>query len=157
MGDITGKEFYFKSNKTTITLKGQSLTISRKGIMNAMNHGFSGEKEININTINSVQVKKPGFVTKGYMQFAFTGGTESKRGLTAAVNDENTVLIGSKDELSMVEEIKDYIDKIAYAQPEPQQATSSAADEIKKLKQLLDQDILTQDEFNAKKKELLGL
>lgn len=33
----------------------------------------------------------------------------------------------------------------------------SAADEIKKYKNLLDEGILTQDEFDAKKKELLGL
>lgn len=35
--------------------------------------------------------------------------------------------------------------------------TSSAADEIVKFKTLLDQGIITQEEFNAKKKELLGL
>ncbi len=33
----------------------------------------------------------------------------------------------------------------------------SAADEIKKYKDLLDNNIISQDEFNAKKKELLGL
>ena len=36
-------------------------------------------------------------------------------------------------------------------------STNSAADEILKFKNLLDQDIITQEEFNAKKKELLGL
>lgn len=35
--------------------------------------------------------------------------------------------------------------------------TLSAADEIKKYKNLLDEGILTQEEFDAKKKELLGL
>lgn len=33
----------------------------------------------------------------------------------------------------------------------------SNADELKKFKELLDQDIITQEEFNQKKKELLGL
>ena len=33
----------------------------------------------------------------------------------------------------------------------------SSADEIRKYKKLLDDDIISQDEFNAKKKELLGL
>ena len=36
-------------------------------------------------------------------------------------------------------------------------ATNSATDEILKLKKLLDQGIITQEEFNAKKKQLLGL
>ena len=34
---------------------------------------------------------------------------------------------------------------------------TSSADEIRKYKELLDDDIISQDEFNAKKKELLGL
>ncbi len=38
-----------------------------------------------------------------------------------------------------------------------QRETVSAADEIKKFKELLDEGVLTQEEFDAKKKELLGL
>lgn len=34
---------------------------------------------------------------------------------------------------------------------------SSALDELKKLKELLDIGIISQDEFDAKKKQLLGL
>lgn len=45
--------------------------------------------------------------------------------------------------------------------PEPQPASSgtgtSAADEIRKYKELLDDGIITQEEFDAKKKQLLGL
>lgn len=37
------------------------------------------------------------------------------------------------------------------------QTQGSAADEIKKFKELLDSGIITEDEFNAKKKQLLGL
>lgn len=37
------------------------------------------------------------------------------------------------------------------------QSTISVADEIVKLKKLLDDGIITIEEFNAKKKELLGL
>lgn len=37
------------------------------------------------------------------------------------------------------------------------QAGISAADEIRKFKELFDSGIITQDEFNAKKKQLLGL
>jgi predicted Zn-dependent peptidase len=34
---------------------------------------------------------------------------------------------------------------------------TSSADELKKYKELLDQGIITQEEFDAKKKQLLGL
>ena len=36
-------------------------------------------------------------------------------------------------------------------------STVSAADEIKKFKALLDDGVITQDEFDIKKKQLLGL
>ena len=42
----------------------------------------------------------------------------------------------------------------AYAQP---QTASSVADELKTYKDLLDSGVLTQEEFDAKKKQLLGL
>lgn len=55
-----------------------------------------------------------------------------------------------------------YADQNNMAQaPEPQPASSgsgtSAADEIRKYKELLDDGIITQEEFDAKKKQLLGL
>ncbi len=40
---------------------------------------------------------------------------------------------------------------------EQSQNSLSAFDDIKQYKELLDLGIITQDEFNAKKKELLGL
>ena len=36
-------------------------------------------------------------------------------------------------------------------------AETSAADELKKFKELLDMGVITQEEFDAKKKQLLGL
>ena len=38
-----------------------------------------------------------------------------------------------------------------------QEVPKSEADELKKYKELLDSDIITQEEFDAKKKQLLGL
>jgi hypothetical protein len=45
----------------------------------------------------------------------------------------------------------------APAQPVVQQAAPSSADELVKFKQLLDAGVITQEEFDAKKKQLLGL
>ena len=43
------------------------------------------------------------------------------------------------------------------AAPAPAKAETSVADELKKFKELLDSGIITQEEFDAKKKQLLGL
>ena len=40
---------------------------------------------------------------------------------------------------------------------EEKEAQSSPADELRKWKQLLDDGVITQEEFDAKKKQLLGL
>ena len=64
----------------------------------------------------------------------------------------------------MVEQAREIVDFIQKRKDElsvPQASTiiqqTSAADELKKFKELLDMGIITEDEFNAKKKELLGL
>ena len=48
-------------------------------------------------------------------------------------------------------------EKMKEQNSQPQQSTVSAADELKKFKELLDMGAITQEEFDAKKKELLGL
>nr|WP_245184892.1 MULTISPECIES: SHOCT domain-containing protein [Lactobacillus] len=58
--------------------------------------------------------------------------------------------------------LKDFIqEKIEEAhkpqQSQPVQNQVDPADELVKLKKLLDENIITQDEFDAKKKQLLGL
>lgn len=48
-------------------------------------------------------------------------------------------------------------EKIKQEQNAPSTNTASAADELKKFKELLDMGAITQEEFDAKKKQLLGL
>ena len=47
--------------------------------------------------------------------------------------------------------------KVVHSTSEVATQEQSAADEIVKFKQLLDSGIITQEEFDAKKKQLLGL
>ena len=51
----------------------------------------------------------------------------------------------------------DFLDRCIAESVDKSAPTSSPADEILKYKQLLDQGIITADEFSAKKKQLLGL
>lgn len=53
--------------------------------------------------------------------------------------------------------IRKQIDEIKQAPAAGVEKQSSAAEELKKFKELLDMGILTQEEFDAKKKQLLGL
>ncbi|MGX5475990.1 DUF4429 domain-containing protein [Bacillus toyonensis] len=150
--------FEFKgAGKTIVRIEGNFIRLKRKGALNFLNHGLDGEKTIDINNMTGIQIKKANFITNGYIQFIFMGSQESKRGVMAAATDENTVMF-TKREQKMAEEIKEYIENILVNKSKPQVAAAiSGADEILKYKELLDQGVITEEEFKSKKKQLLGI
>ncbi|AND39563.1 SHOCT domain-containing protein [Cytobacillus oceanisediminis] len=119
--------------------------------------GGKGEKEIRIKSITGIQVKKPG-LTVGFIQFAFSGSSEQKgRKMTDVVKDENTITFDTKKQyeefLKAKELIESYQDKLESGSS----PVSSGADELKKFADLKAAGIITDEEFNAKKKQILGL
>lgn len=127
---------------------------------NAVNGGALGGKRIDLKNLTSIQFREPSGFTVGFIQFAYPGSIESKGGVSAMINDENSIPI----QPSLVEQAREIVDFIQKRKDElsvPQASTiiqqTSAADELKKFKELLDMGIITEEEFNAKKKELLGL
>lgn len=142
--------------KVILTIGDHSLTIKRKGFMSANSHGFKGDKTIPFKNITAIQLKEPK-MTNGYIQFSLIGGNESTQGLFASTSDENTIMVSKKEDYEKMVELKDYIENYNYERENTSSTSVSGADEILKYKQLLDQDIITQEEFNAKKKEILGI
>lgn len=124
-----------------------------------MTQGLAGAKTIPMGSIMSVQFKEGNMLVNGFIQFGIMGGRESTGGVFNATQDENTVMIKAADN-AKAREIKDYIEAIVLNRSNNsgtviQQA--SPAEELKKFKELLDSGIISQDEFDAKKKQLLGL
>jgi Short C-terminal domain len=120
-----------------------------------------GEKEIRLSSITGIQLKKPGF-TAGYIQFSFPGSKEvNGRRIMEAVKDENTVMAGNKSQYEQMVKaktlIEEYQNDVEVKEPQSPLNPSSVADEIKKLAELRDSGILTEEEFSAKKKQLLGI
>lgn len=154
-------------NEILYTLKGTNgqlyvyenkIVISRKGVIAFMNHGLKGAKTIPISQIKSIQVKLSK-LTAGYIQFGVGGGLENVGGLQQAASDENSITFPYRYN-KLVNEIKTYIENIMLKQNDTSTSNNvsiSTADEIKRFKELLDMGIITQDEFEAKKKQLLGL
>lgn len=147
-----------------LTLYKDRVTIKRRGIRGALGHGFfQGKKEIMLSSITAIQLKKAGLLTVGYIQFTILGGVEARRGLNEAVVDENTVTFDS-GQSKIAEVIKN---KIYELQNQARTASNgggivqnivnevSGADELLKFKQLLDAGVLTQEEFDRKKQEIL--
>ena len=146
-----------KSNgKYIVTVTRDSVSILAKGFMNAVNKGITGEKQFFFKNMSGIQYKEPGFTT-GYMQFILIGSQESKRGVSGAVKDENTILFLKKEQHLMLE-LKNFIEyRLVQINERPSNNSSNSVDEIRKFKQLLDDGIITQEEFDAKKRQLLGL
>lgn len=125
-----------------------------------MSKGLKGDKEIPIRNITSVQMKEAGMLTNGYIQLSLLGGSESRGGLMDAPTDENSVVFNKKqmDQFVAFKQKLDSLMTAAHAAPAVTvQSAISPAEEIGKLAALRDQGILTQQEFDEKKRQLLGL
>jgi len=87
----------------------ESIKISSKGFANFSRRGFSGSKTISIDKLSGVQYKKSGFFV-GYLQFILIGSGESKRGLTGAMSDENTITFANENNDILMQELKAYVE-----------------------------------------------
>ncbi len=159
--------FRFKSmeqGKVEITIRDNKLTISRPGIIAKFSHGFVGEKTILINQISAVQLKKVGF-SRGYLQFMIAGHEERKSGIIRGSKDENIIYFdsyGKKQNKIMnesAEYIKNYIEE--YNSKSNSQSVTliqqdDKYDKLSKLKKLLEENVINQDEFDKEKDKILN-
>jgi len=130
-------------------------------IGNILRGGSTGGKRLLYSTISAIQFMEPAGVSVGFIQFTYPGSIESKGGIIAAINDENSIPV-SPQNLELAREIVKFIEEKRQEAKSPAGQTVvnqqvSSADEILKYKSLLDSGVITQDEFDAKKKQLLGL
>ena len=137
------------------------IVIKHKGVLNLMAMGIKGDKTLYYSDVTAVQYKRPGILA-GHIQFSILGGHEDTGGVLSASSDENTITFNKGSEC-LAEKVVEYINqklkeiKVAKNQGTIIQQATSPAEELKKMKELLDMGIITQEEFDAKKKQLLGL
>lgn len=142
----------------SIELLENKVIIKRKGFLNAFNKSV---KEIFLDKISSIQLKRSSMVNNGYIQFVFSGSTEVKEinptdlFHTELFQDENTVFFSKKQEKDF-EALKIKVEEIILKSKDTQ-SSSNYLDELERLANLKDRGIITEEEFNAKKKQILGL
>ena len=123
-----------------------------------------GEKTIPMASISAVQIIPSKMLVNGYITFNVLGENAASRGGIGSSVDarksENTVIVNKKAEDEILKQIKAFVEDAKERASANQGQTviqqASAADELRKFKELLDMGIITQAEFDAKKKELLG-
>lgn len=117
-----------------------------------------GEKTIYFKDAIGVQYK-PSSIADGYIQIETAAGGVSST--SSQYVGENAIQFSGKDKNAEAETIVGYIrEQIEIIKNAPTGGVIqqlSPADEMKKFKDLLDNGVITQEEFDAKKKQLLGL
>lgn len=143
-----------------ISIDSHAVTVTRKGIRSFANRGQNGDQVIPLQSIIGVDFKKAG-LTSGQINFVTSAGNQKTGGMGAlpgfsggAYNKANNVLFRSSHNED-IEFIKNFVE--SHMGQSPSSESLSVADEISKFKKLLDDGVITNEEFEAKKKQLLGL
>lgn len=136
----------------------------KEGLKSALFGSFtSGLKEFYYEDITTVQFKNLG-ITTGYLQFEYPGAVNLNN-----FQSENSFVFSASMGTRKYKEFKnkmpgiyeDIKEKVNLAKKEKKNKANttiiSSADEIIKFKNLLDSGVISQEEFNLKKKQLLEL
>ena len=145
-------------------LQGKTVTVTEDSIRIEKEGGFFAvkrDKTIPVRHITSVEVKKPSRVV-GFIQFSVAGGKTYNSSFTVtggaydAVADENAATFLSDECYNIALDIKKHVESWSHPGDSKSNAPS-AADELVKYANLLERGLLTREEFDEKKKQVLGL
>jgi hypothetical protein len=132
--------------------------IQRREEKTFLNQGFKGQKDILFSQISSVHLKKATTLGNGYIHFSLLGKDESRG--PDPTRDENTVMFRSARQPDF-DKIKAVIEtKMAAARAtvtRPRLSTMSYIEELEQLAVLRNKGVITEEEFAAKKRQILGI
>ena len=141
------------------------IELTQTGKRGFLTQGLQGTKTYYFSDITTIQFKNCGW-TNGFWEFTFPGGRDSRGGAWSGMNNDNRFSFGkstigaAKKLAKEMEIVNEYIQKQwreSKKSTPVSDHTVSVADEIAKYSELLKQGVITQEEFDAKKKQLLGL
>ena len=160
-------KMYLKGVNGSVSVFEDRVIIKREGFTAKMTQGFfSGDKELMIKEISAIQFREGTNLANGFIKFVIPGEISQSGGLTDKVKDENTVMIrkGMFDNKVNEQwiELKEMVQKMINKEKEQASQVNvvqetSPADELAKFADLKEKGIISEEEFNTKKKELLGL
>jgi Domain of unknown function (DUF4429) len=147
------------------------VVLTRKTIMGFISQGFTGDRTIPFANISSVEFRKPSLLANGYIQFIVPGTLPvlAKTGIFGtsqeSLKDPNTVVLRAFNSNVPVKAeaiyqlILNKIDEFAKIEGGKSVVTNdtklSVADEIRKFKKLQEEGIISHEDFDRKKQQLL--
>ena len=140
-------ELYAKGTNGVVAIDGDWLTIDRKGV---------GDRRIPLASITAVEVQQARMFTNGFIRFTVPGSPEFRGGVQSAMRDENAVTFrwGQAKGFNMIRAAVEQSIS-AHAGAPSGAGEPDIPEQIKKLDELRDQKLITDEEFEAKKAELL--
>ncbi len=154
-------EFSANGVNGQLQILGDKIIITRKGLLSKMTFG-SSTKEILLKNITAIQMKDAGF-TNGYIQFAYNGSMESKGRSFSAAQDENSIVFNTWQKKdfhrikAMIDAKREEIENRSFQITQPQIQQGHTVNDLEKFADLRDKGIISNDKFEAKKKQILGL
>jgi len=139
--------------------------ITRKGLRSFANRGSNGSQSIPFSSIIGIDYK-PATLTAGHIGFTTAAGNQTMGGMgsqgifaNSDYSKANSIVFRSKKANKMIEEIKNRVENYINNPTSSDNSVNpvDSLDELPKLKKMLDDGILTQEEFDAKKKQILGI
>lgn len=126
------------------------VVLKRDGVMQTVRHGLKGDKEIRLEKISGVQLKEPGMVTAGYIQFSHMGSDESPSGIMDATQDENSIMI-NHGEFDQFEKLKEKLYELQNEGSKGTEDTTSDEDPaIQKLREKFASGEISEEEYNRR-------
>lgn len=148
-----------KGSNQILTIYDDAVSLKPKGTIGFLTKGISGERFIYFKELSSIQFKNSNAMLSGYIEFYFAGHNVQKQGggLFAGTTNENRFYFYHKQLENMLK-VKKHIEEQMSKKDTPQtQNNISSADEILKYKKLMEDGVITREEFEVKKNQLLGL
>ncbi|WP_430482833.1 SHOCT domain-containing protein [Rossellomorea marisflavi] len=143
--------FQFKKPKTTVELREDSV-IFKRGNNDLMIHkSLRGETKVVYSQIQEIKFKEATWSSSGYLQLSTP--RSSIVGALRTVDQPQNAVIFKRDQNEEALKLKNEIE----IQMEQRKKTNmdSTIDTLKNLKLLLDEGVITQEEFETKKREVL--
>ena len=147
-----------EGNNAYLLLLEDRVRIRRKEEKTFLNQGFIGDRDILLSQISSVKLKRATAFSPGNIQF-FLFGSDGTKGLDTDQN-RNTVSFSRVQQAEFAKiqtmvETKMASTRVAIAKSRPHNI--SYIEELEKLAVLRDRGIITEEEFAAKKRQILGI
>ena len=131
------EKYFVDLLRSTLSVYDDYCEIAGKaGTMNRL----KGTKKLYYSDLTSVQFKMPGAFFAGYIQFEYPGSDTTNK---SPYESENAVVFNKKDNVALMQEIYNFIDKRIAEEKEGKRAPAAAvvqqaaspADELKKMKE----------------------